>query len=143
MSFARTLPVLAVALIACSSGSGSSTGSGSTNLQASIGPIPLSPSEETTVCMVMPLGNTEDVVLDGFDMQLAPGSHHLIAYLTDAAPTAPQTYPCSPFTGVVIGTDVPIAFANAESISFSFPKGVAMDIPANANIKIEAHYINA
>lgn len=95
------------------------------------------------MCMVMPLGNTEDVVLDGFDMELAPGSHHLIAYLTDAAVTAPNTYPCSPFTGVVVGTDVPVAFANAENVSFSFPKGVAIEIPANSNIKIEAHYINA
>jgi Copper type II ascorbate-dependent monooxygenase, C-terminal domain len=135
--------LLAAVLVSCSSGSGSSSSSGSTNLQASIGPIPLKPSEETTVCMVMPLGNTEDVVLDGFDMKLAPGSHHLIAYLTDAAVTAPNTFACSPFTGVVIGTDIPIAFANAEDIDFSFPKGVAMDIPANSNIKIEAHYINA
>ena len=136
--------LFAAVLVSCSSGSGSSSsGSGNGDLQASIGPIPLKPSEETTVCMVMPLGNTEDVVLDGFDMKLAPGSHHLIAYLTDAGVTAPNTFACSPFTGVVIGTDVPIAFANAEDISFSFPKGVAMDIPANSNIKIEAHYINA
>jgi uncharacterized membrane protein len=147
MASARSLglvTVLAAALVSCSSGSGSSSssGSGNTELQASIGPIPLAAGEETTVCMVMPLGNTEDVVLNGFDMKLAPGSHHLIAYLTTAGVTAPSTYPCSPFTGVVIGTDIPIAFANAEDITFSFPKGVAMDIPANSNIKIEAHYIN-
>ncbi len=135
--------LFAAVLVSCSSGSGSSSSGSGNELQASIGPIPLKPSEETTVCMVMPLGNTEDVVLDGFDMKLAPGSHHLIAYLTDAGVTAPNTFACSPFTGVVIGTDIPIAFANAEDISFSFPKGVAMDIPANSNIKIEAHYINA
>ena len=145
MSSRWSLVAVAALLVSCSSGSGStqSSGSGNTDLQAAIGPIPLAAGEETTVCMVMPLGNTEDVVLDGFDMQLAPGSHHLIAYLTDAAPTVPNTYSCSPFTGVVLGTDIPIAFANAESIQFSFPKGVAIDIPANANIKIEAHYINA
>src|ERR1700757_4315762 len=102
--------VFAAVLVSCSSGPGSSSGSGNTQLQASIGPIPLKPSEETTVCMVMPLGNTEDVVLDGFDMKLAPGSHHLIAYLTDAGVTAPNTFACSPFTGVVIGMDIPIAF---------------------------------
>jgi hypothetical protein len=134
------VPLFAAVLVSCSSGS--SSGSGNANLQASVGPIPLSPSEETTVCLVAPLGNTEDVVLDGFDMKLAPGSHHLIAYLTDASPTTPSTFPCSPFTGVVLGHDIPIAFANAEDVAFSFPKGVAMDIPANSNVKIEAHYIN-
>ncbi len=144
MASARSLVLLAAVLVSCSGGSGSSSsGSGNTDLQASIGPIPLSPSEETTVCMVMPLGNTEDVVLNGFDMKLAPGSHHLIAYLTTAAPTVPNTFSCAPFTGVAFGTDIPIAFANAEDVTFAFPKGVAMDIPANSNIKIEAHYINA
>jgi hypothetical protein len=144
MRFARTLVILAAALVACSSGSSSSsgTGSGNTDLKASVGPIPLSAGEETTVCIVAPLGNAEDVALNGFDMKLAPGSHHLIAYLTTAAPVS-TPFACSPFTGVAFGTDVPIAFANAENVDFAFPKGVAMDIPANSNIKIEAHYINA
>jgi hypothetical protein len=142
MSFARKLFVLSAAVVACSCGSSSSgSGSSNANMQASVGPIPLAPSQETTVCIVAPLGNTEDVVLNGFDMKLAPGSHHLIAYLTDAAPTS-TPFSCSPFVGVAFGTDVPIAFANAEDVTFSFPKGVAMDIPANSNVKIEAHYIN-
>jgi hypothetical protein len=135
--------LLAALLVSCSSGSGSSSsGSGNSNLQASVGPIPLSAGEETTVCIVAPLGNTEDVVLDGFDMKLAPGSHHLIAYLTTAAAVS-TPFACSPFTGVAFGADIPIAFANAEDVNFAFPKGVAMDIPANSNVKIEAHYINA
>src|SRR5579883_2196484 len=114
MRFTRTVLFLAVALAGCSSGSSSpSSGSNGTELQASVGPIPLSAGEETTVCIVAPLGNTEDVVLNGFDMKLAPGSHHLIAYLTSAAPVS-TPFSCAPFTGVAFGTDVPIAFANAE-----------------------------
>ena len=138
------LAVVGVAtLAACSGGSsGSSSGPTAADQQASIGPIPLSPSEETTVCIVAPLGNAEDIVLNGFDMNLAPGSHHLLAYLTDASPVS-TPFACSPFTGVAFGNDIPIAFANTEHVTFAFPDGVGMDIPANSNVKIEAHYINA
>jgi hypothetical protein len=130
-------------LLACSSGSSHTPSAPqSTDAHVSIGPIPLAASQETTVCIVVPLGNTEDLALHGFDMNLAPGSHHLIAYLTGADPVS-TPYPCAPFTGVAFGTDVPIAFANSENISFAFPEGVAMDVPAGSNVKIEAHYINA
>jgi hypothetical protein len=62
-------------------------------------------------------------------------------YLTTAAV---QTDPvnCSPFTGLALGTDVPIAFANKENVTWAFPSGIGIDIPANQNIKIEGHYIN-
>jgi hypothetical protein len=111
------------------------------DVQTSIGPIPLTAGQETTVCVVKPLGNADDIVLRSFDMNLAPGSHHLLLYLTDAGPTD-TPYPCTPFTGVAIGNDVPLAFANTEQVSFAFPDGIGMDIPAGSNVKIEAHYIN-
>ena len=130
-----------VACTGCSSSSSSAPAAQEATLHASVGPIPLSPGQETTVCIIAPLGNTQDVVLNGFDMNLAPGSHHLIAYLTTASPVS-TPFPCSPFTGVAFGMDVPIAFANADAVKFAFPAGVGMDIPASSNVKIEAHYIN-
>jgi hypothetical protein len=111
------------------------------DVQTTIGPIPLTAGQETTVCVVKPLGNTADMVLQSFGMDLAPGSHHLILYLTDAA-EQDTPFACTPFTGVAIGNDVPLAFANAEKVNFAFPDGVGMDIPAGSNVKIEAHYIN-
>jgi hypothetical protein len=133
----------ACALVACSgsSGSGSSSSPQTMDQQTGIGPIPLAAGQETTVCVVKPLGNTDDMVLQGFDVSLAPGSHHLLVYLTDAA-EVDTPYPCTPFTGVAIGNDVPLAFANTDNISFAFPDGIGMDIPAGSNVKIEAHYIN-
>jgi hypothetical protein len=133
---------LVLAVAACSGQTASSSGSGdSSGLHASIGPIDVPAGVETTQCIVVPLGNTEDVVLDGYDINLTPGSHHLIVYLTTQSV---QTDPvnCSPFTGLALGTDIPVAFAGKEQMTWSFPTGVAIDIPANQNIKIEAHYIN-
>jgi len=80
-------------------------------------------------------------VMNGYDINLAPGSHHLIVYMT-SAPLASDPVNCSPFTGLALGTDVPIAFAGKQQVSWAFPAGVAVEIPANQNIKIEAHYIN-
>jgi hypothetical protein len=110
-------------------------------LPASIGPIDVPAGVETTQCIVVPFGNTQAVVLDGYDVNLAPGSHHLIVYMTTASV---QTDPvnCSPFTGLALGTDIPIAFAGKEQMTWTFPSGVGVYIPPNQNIKIEAHYIN-
>jgi hypothetical protein len=91
--------------------------------------------------VVVALGNTEDVVVDGYDVDLQPGSHHLIVYATsDAVQSDPVN--CTPFAGLALGTDMPIVFANELKETWSFPAGVAIPIPANQNIKVEAHYIN-
>jgi hypothetical protein len=123
-----------------SSGSGGSSGAPPTTL--SIGPIPVAAGEETTVCIVVPYGNTDDVVVNSIDVSLAPGSHHLILYETSAAPTS-TPYACTPFAGIALGSDTPLVLAGKEQLTWTFPQGIGQDIPANSNVKIEAHYINA
>jgi hypothetical protein len=139
------LGLLTVSALAACSGQTAPGGArgapGPQDVAVGIGPIPLAAGEETTLCVVEPLGNADDAVLHGFDMHLAPGSHHLIVYLSDAN-EADTPFPCSPFTGVAVGNDVPIAFANTDDVTFAFPEGIAMDLPAGAMVKIEAHYIN-
>jgi hypothetical protein len=150
MSFAtRALCLLPLAVLAACSGqtqaSSSSGSGGDTNpndFTASIGPIDVPAGVETTQCIVIPLGNTQDVVVNSIDVDLAPGSHHLIVYQTTAAE---QTDPvnCSPFTGIALGTDSPLMLANKDQASFTLPTGVAQEIAANTMVRIEAHYINA
>ena len=96
---------------------------------------------ETTKCIVAPFGNTEAVVIQGFDATLALGSHHLITYLT-TAPVQSNPVDCSPFTSVVSGSDVPLAIIDRKQVDFAMPQGIGIDMPANANLRIEAHYIN-
>jgi hypothetical protein len=137
--------LLVLAFAGCTAGASSPSSSGdagSAGLQAAIGPIDVPAGVETTQCIVVPLGNSEDVVMDGYDIALSPGSHHLIAYLTtQQAQSDPVN--CSPFTGLALGTDVPIAFANKTNVTWAFPTGIGIDIPAGQNVKIEGHYINA
>jgi len=139
-------PVL-VALAGCGghgapAASSSSTSDAGTGLQASIGPIDVPAGVETTQCIVVPLGNTEEVVINGYSINLSEGSHHLIVYTTsDAEQDDPVN--CAPFTGLALGTDVPIVFANKKQATWAFPAGIAVDVPANQMIKIEGHYINS
>jgi hypothetical protein len=137
--------LLLVAAAACSLNNGSSSsssgGAGASGLQAGIGPIDVPAGVETTQCIVVPLGNTEDVVMDGYDIALSPGSHHLIVYLT-TQPAQSDPVNCAPFTGLALGTDIPIAFGNKRSVTWTFPTGVGIDIPAGQNVKIEGHDSN-
>ena len=136
----RLLP-LGLLVAACSSSSGASSTS-TNDLHATFGPLDVGAGIETTQCIVVPLGNTEDVVVTGVSVDLQPGSHHMIVYTTtEAARTEPLN--CAPFTGIALGTDVPLFFANKEKDAFDFPSGVAQELPANQMVKIEAHYINA
>jgi hypothetical protein len=122
--------------------SGSSSGSsGGNDYAITIGPIDVPAGVETTKCIVEPFGNTAAVVAEGFDSTLALGSHHLIAYLT-TSPVNKTPVDCSPFTGVVSGGDVPLGIIDRKTVSFAMPPNVGQDIPANANVKVEAHYIN-
>ncbi len=94
------------------------------------------------MCIVVPFGNTEDVVVNSIHVELAPGSHHLIVYETTVAPTS-TPYPCAPFTGIAFGSDTPLVLAGKEQVDWTFPQGIGQDVAANTYVKVEAHYINA
>src|SRR5689334_15485550 len=86
-------------------GGGGSGGGGSTgnSVSVSIGPIPLSAGEETTVCIIKRLPNTSDIDVVNVATTLAPGSHHLIAYKSNATTESTTPTPCNAFEGVLNG----------------------------------------
>jgi hypothetical protein len=123
---------------------GGDTGASNANpndISATFGPLTLAGGAETTQCIVFPLSNDADAVIASVEAHLSPGSHHVIVYrTTDMATSDPLT--CAPFTGIAIGSDVPLFFANKDGETFSFPAGVGEDLPAHQMVKVEAHYIN-
>jgi hypothetical protein len=110
--------------------------------EESIGPLDVAPGEEKTVCIVKRLDNEEDAVITSLSAELAPGSHHLVAYRTMAATEAPTPAPCRAFADVTSSGAAPILFANRAHLAWSFPSGVGLRIAAHQMIRIEAHYIN-
>lgn len=110
--------------------------------EASIGPIAVAAGEEKTVCIVKHLGNADDLVVSSISVNLAPGSHHLILYRTDATTENLTPTPCSPFQGIGSTNLAPLVFGNREQLSWTFPSGVGLPVPKNQMVRIEAHYIN-
>jgi hypothetical protein len=109
----------------------------------SIGPFALASGEEFTKCMVMPLGNTDELDAIRIDASLAPGSHHLILYRTGATTPSPAPFDCNPFEGIFSSGDVPLFIAEKLETTLTLPSGVAYQFPAGTMVKIEAHYLNA
>jgi hypothetical protein len=111
--------------------------------QAAIGPIPVGAGVETTVCITKRLDNADDLVITGYSATLVPGSHHLIVYeSTDTSENLTPT-PCMPFVGLAAGDVVPLVLVNKLKLSWAFPSGVGVELPAHQMVRIEAHYINA
>jgi hypothetical protein len=125
-------------------GGGGGGGGGSVGgpVSVSIGPIPVAAGQETTVCTIQRLPTTADIDVVNIATTLAPGSHHLIAYRSNA--TAESTTPtsCNSFQGVLDG-EAPIFIADAASQAMQLPDGVAYHFPAGQMIRLEAHYLNA
>ncbi len=111
-------------------------------LTTGIGPIDLAPSQETTVCIVTQIDNTDPLYVTHILADLAPGSHHLIIYQapdTTALQATPQ--PCRPFAGITSG-EKPIMIVEKPHDDLVFPPNVALKFDAHQKVKLEAHYIN-
>ena len=123
-------------------GGGGGGGGNGDAVSVSIGPIPLSAGEETTVCTIVHMPNTTDIDVVNVATTLAPGSHHLIAYRSNATTESPTPTPCNAFAGVLNG-EAPIFIGDAASQAMQLPDGVAYHFPAGQMIRLEAHYLNA
>src|SRR5262245_20005533 len=78
-------------------GSGGSGGGYTLAGTASIGPIHLTPGEETTVCITVNLHNANPIDVTKMHTTLAPGSHHMIFYKSNDTTENTTPTPCQPF----------------------------------------------
>lgn len=109
---------------------------------ASVGPIDVTPNEETTVCITLRLTNTEAVYVPRITVELAPGSHHLVVYRSKATTENLTPTPCTAFQGILSGDAVPLMISEKPTDDLTFPQGVALKIAPQQMIELEAHYIN-
>ena len=75
--------------------------------------------------------------------ELAPGSHHLIAYRATATEENLTPTTCVGFQGVADGSEAPLLISEKPSDAVTFPAGVGRKIAAGQMISLEAHYLNA
>ncbi len=140
MSGARFGWIVLFAAVGCGSSGASSSAAGGSDGAAlspgeavtSIGPIPLAAAaSRRRLCITKRLGNDEDLVISSITATLAPGSHHLIVYRSKDTEENLTPTPCMPFTGLVAEEAEPIALIGLREFSWTFPSGVAIELPAH------------
>jgi len=124
-------------------------------LQLHLGPWEVAPNFEREFFYYEPLNNDQSLFVNRVDMAMRPGSHHLILYdLDDNIPEVlvpkPQVFRdirdasgnyipgnlmITPHLQFVTGTQWP-------SMTYHYPPGVALRIPAGTGLDINAHYVN-
>ena len=124
-------------------------------VQFHLGPWDVAPNFEREFFYYEPLNNDQPLFVNRVDMAMRPGSHHLILYdLSENIPDIlvpepqvfreirdtkgnyiPSTLMITSHLNFVTGTQWP-------RMTYHYPPGVAMRIPADAGFDINAHYVN-
>ena len=103
------------------------------------------------------LGNTSDVYVRRIQTSMRPLSHHFVLYSIDQA-MAPG-WPCTPQANVVrdirnpdgsmnllnmipMACHVFIAGSMGQTTDYTFPTGVALQLPASFSVDMNVHYVN-
>lgn len=115
-------------------------------IDTGIGPIKAQPGFEDTQCITVSLKNAEGAFVRRFRADLGSGSHHLIAYKSNATTESPTPKPCQGFSGL-LGGEHPIFIGQNAKAELAFPSDengvpVALEIEPNQMVRLELHLIN-
>ena len=112
---------------------------------------------ERELFVYRPLGNTAAVYVSRIQTAMRPLSHHFVLYSIDQS-MAPG-WPCTPPANVVrdirnpdgsmnllnmipMACHVFIAGSMTPTMDYSFPAGVALQLPASFSVDMNVHYVN-
>jgi hypothetical protein len=118
-----------------------------TAFESAFAPLVVEPGDEATECITVRLGNADSGYVRRFRATLGSGSHHLIAYLSDATEEKLTPHPCAGFSGL-FGGDYPIFIAQQAAMELELPTDAESGLPvgfpiaANQMLRLELHYIN-
>ena len=152
---ARTVTVALAAFLtlgACSSGERSATDAGIADAglppgtvvySHSVGPLPVSAGSQAVYCTDFHLGNDGPISVIGYSSTQTTGGHHLILVLhTTDTPDSPPT-PCDQSASIDPRTGSMIYISQITQDTQLFPPTVGIQLPANASMMLQVHYIDA
>jgi hypothetical protein len=130
----------------------------SAGMQLKVDSFAVTPLGERELFVNRRIGNATDLFVTRITSRMRPGSHHLLLYTFDERNTA---FPCNTRPAPDVVRDIrnrdgtmnvlnmlPMAchvfFAGAMTPDFDyrFPTGVALRLPANAQLDFNVHYVN-
>lgn len=98
------------------------------------------------------VGNTEDIYVNRFTVNMRPGSHHFLAYdFNNQALVPPMSTirdlrnpdgTLNLLTALQMSNHIYLAGSQSAINDYSFPEGAALLIPANATVDLNVHYVN-
>lgn len=113
-------------------------------------------SSEREVFLYAPVGNTQEVWVNRIQTSMRTGSHHFVLYTFQAntpslvIPNTGELRDLKDASGNYVFTTLAsmgyhIFFAGSQGGTgdYTFPAGVALRLPANARIDVNAHYVNS
>ncbi len=120
--------------------------------QLSINPFTVSPNTEREVFMNRITPNTSTVYVNKIVMQGRPNSHHFVLYGFQNTTTLPPTNTLRDLYNSDASINI-LTFAQMQNhiflgggtdvnTTYTFPVGVALKIPANTALDLNAHYFN-
>lgn len=123
-----------------------------TGLQLKIETFDVAPNFERELFTRRAVGNTEDIYVNRFTVNMRPGSHHFLAYDFNNQATAPPMNTIRDLrnpdgtlnllTALQMSNHVYLAGSQSATYDYSFPEGAALLIPANATLDLNVHYVN-
>lgn len=112
---------------------------------------------ERELFVYRPLGNAADIYVRRIQTAMRPLSHHFVLYSIDQ--TMAPGWPCTPPANVVrdirnpdgsmnllnmipMACHVFVAGAMSQTLDYTFPTGVALQLPAAFSVDMNVHYVN-
>lgn len=107
-------------------------------------PTDLTPGQEVTRCVIVPMGNAGAEFVRRIYVNLGAASHHLIMYRSTMRTLRETPFPCEGFSGIrsLQDFDTPLAIAQMTESTIQMPNNVGMPVDANEFVRLEFHAVN-
>lgn len=120
--------------------------------QLKVDPFDIITNFERELFVRRPVGNSSDIYVNRFTVNMRPGSHHFIAYDFNNKTIAPPMNQVRDLRNANGTMNLLTAFqmsnhtylmgSPSSSYEYKFPEGAALLIPANASFDLNVHYVN-
>jgi hypothetical protein len=127
----------------------------SVGFQVKIDPFTIQPNFERELFVYRAIGNAAPVYVNRIDTRMRTNSHHFVMYGFDAnTPSFAKPVPNQvrdlrdPAGNLVLTTALSMAYhvyvagSMTANSTYVFPDGVALEMPANAALDLNTHYVN-
>jgi hypothetical protein len=120
--------------------------------QLTIPTFDIAPTFERELFTRKMVGNTQDVYVNRFEINMRPGSHHFVAYDFDNKNILPNLNDIRDLrnpdntlnwtTALSMSNHIYLAGSQAQYQDYTFPEGAALLLPAGMSLDLNSHYVN-